>query len=103
MLEVDLLFTLQLIIYRNTCSDLRAVAPHLLKCSDILDVVVVLALSVGIHSFITEIYIAPLQGYYSEALPTLARLKRRVLTMVASGKRIIKACEKSPSKILEAL
>jgi len=21
------------------------------------------------HSFITEIYIAPLQGYYSEALP----------------------------------
>ena len=29
-----------------------------------------------IHSFITEIYIAPLQGYYSEALPTLARLKR---------------------------
>ena len=35
-----------------------------------------------IHSFITfitEIYIAPLQGYYSEALPTLARLKRRVL------------------------
>jgi len=33
-----------------------------------------------IHSlFITEIYIAPVQGYYSEALPTLARLKRRVL------------------------
>src|SRR6218665_1971971 len=32
-----------------------------------------------IHSFITEIYIAPLQGYYSEALPALARLKRRVL------------------------
>ena len=32
-----------------------------------------------IHSFIMEIYIAPLQGYYSEALPTLARLKRRVL------------------------
>ena len=30
-----------------------------------------------IHSFITEIYIALLQGYYSEALPTLARLKRR--------------------------
>ena len=25
-----------------------------------------------IHSFITEIYIAPLKGYYSEALPTLA-------------------------------
>ena len=23
-----------------------------------------------IHSFITEIYIAPLQGYYSEVLPT---------------------------------
>src|SRR6218665_540284 len=34
-----------------------------------------------IHSFITEIYIAPLQGYYSEALPTLARLKRRVLRL----------------------
>src|SRR6218665_3483918 len=32
-----------------------------------------------IHSFITKIYIAPLQGYYSEVLPTLARLKRRVL------------------------
>ena len=29
------------------------------------------------HSFITEIYIAPLQGYYSEALATLARLKRK--------------------------
>ena len=36
---------------------------------------------VYIHSFITEIYIAPLQGYYSEALPTLARLKRRVLRL----------------------
>src|SRR6218665_2092000 len=35
--------------------------------------------SIPIHSFITEIYIAPLQGYYSEALPTLAPLKRRVL------------------------
>jgi len=34
-----------------------------------------------IHSFITEIYIAPIQGYYSEALPTLARLKRRVLRL----------------------
>jgi len=34
-----------------------------------------------IHSFITEIYIAPLQGYYSEALPTPARLKRRVLRL----------------------
>ena len=33
------------------------------------------------HSFITEIYIAPLQGYYSEAPPTLARLKRRVLRL----------------------
>jgi len=32
-----------------------------------------------IHSFIMEICIAPLQGYYSEALPTLAWLKRRVL------------------------
>jgi len=28
-----------------------------------------------IHSFITKIYIEPLQGYYSEALPILARLK----------------------------
>ena len=34
-----------------------------------------------IHSFITEIYIAPLQGYYSEAFTTLARLKRRVLRL----------------------
>src|SRR6218665_1234720 len=34
-----------------------------------------------IHSFITAIYIALLQGYYSEALPTLARLKRRVLRL----------------------
>src|SRR6218665_658273 len=34
-----------------------------------------------IHSFIMEIYIAPLQDYYSEALPTLARLKRRVLRL----------------------
>src|SRR6218665_4160929 len=34
-----------------------------------------------IHSFITEIYIAPLQGYYSEVLPTLARLKRRVFRL----------------------
>src|SRR6218665_618210 len=40
------------------------------------------ALAQFIHSlFITEIYIAPLQGYYSEALPTLARLKRRVLRL----------------------
>ena len=30
-----------------------------------------------IHSSITEIYIAPLQGYYSEALPTIARLKNK--------------------------
>ena len=34
-----------------------------------------------IHSFITWIYIAPLQGYYSEALPTLARLKGTVLRL----------------------
>ena len=34
-----------------------------------------------IHSFITEMYIAPLQGYYSEALPTVARLRRRVLRL----------------------
>jgi len=32
-----------------------------------------------IHSFVTWIYIAPLQGYYSEALPTLAWLKTAVL------------------------
>src|SRR6218665_1667918 len=38
-----------------------------------------------IHSFITDIYIAPLQGYYSEALPTLARLKRRVLRINSFG------------------
>jgi len=30
------------------------------------------------HSFIADIYIAPLEGYYSEALPTIARLKRTV-------------------------
>src|SRR6218665_3012779 len=41
----------------------------------------VFRLSSFIHSFITEIYIEPLQGYYSEALPTLARLKRRVLRL----------------------
>src|SRR6218665_4027741 len=35
----------------------------------------------NIHSFITENYIAPLQGYYSEARLTLARLKRRVLRL----------------------
>jgi len=33
------------------------------------------------YSLITEIYIAPLQGYYSEALLTLARLKRIVLRL----------------------
>jgi len=32
-----------------------------------------------IHSFITEIYIVSFQGYYSEALPILAHLKKRVL------------------------
>src|SRR6218665_2463693 len=31
-----------------------------------------------IHSFITWIYTAPLQGYYSEALPIIAWLKRTV-------------------------
>ena len=36
---------------------------------------------VFIHSHITEIYIAPLQSYYSEALPTIARLKRRVFRL----------------------
>ena len=30
-----------------------------------------------IYLFITQIYIAPFQGYYSEALPTLAQLKRK--------------------------
>src|SRR6218665_2398803 len=33
-----------------------------------------------IHSFILNIYIAPLQDNYSEALPTPARLKRAVLS-----------------------
>ena len=33
------------------------------------------------NSFITEFCIAPLQGYYSEALPTLARLKRTVSSL----------------------
>jgi len=32
-----------------------------------------------IHSFISNIYIAPLQESYSKALPTPARLKRAVL------------------------
>jgi len=32
-----------------------------------------------IHSFILNIYIAPLQENYSEVLPTPARLKRAVL------------------------
>jgi len=45
-----------------------------------------LALPVGIalhhqlHSFILNIYIAPLQEDYSETLPTPARLKRAVLS-----------------------
>ena len=30
-----------------------------------------------IHSFITEIYIAPLQGYYSEAIPTPCTAKEK--------------------------
>ena len=34
-----------------------------------------------INSFITGIYIAPPQGYYSEALATLARLKRTVFML----------------------
>ena len=38
-------------------------------------------MSLTVYSFIMEIYTAPLQGYYSEALPTLARLKRRVLRL----------------------
>src|SRR6218665_3218693 len=46
------------------------------------------------HSFITEIYIAPLQGYYSEALPTLARLKRRVLTFETR----VECVRKNPGK-----
>src|SRR6218665_4149116 len=38
-----------------------------------------LIVSKPIHcSFITKIYIAPLQGYYSEALPILAKLKRTI-------------------------
>ena len=35
----------------------------------------------AIHSFITQIYIAPLQGYNSEALPILARLRRTVFRL----------------------
>jgi len=34
-----------------------------------------------IRSFITEIYIAPLQGYYSEALQISAQLKRTVFRL----------------------
>ena len=34
-----------------------------------------------IHTFIMEIYIAPLQGYCSEAFPTLAQLKRIVFML----------------------
>src|SRR6218665_2525280 len=44
-------------------------------------IIIILLLLLFIHSFITEIYIAPLQGHYSEALPTLARLKRSVLRL----------------------
>src|SRR6218665_555316 len=43
------------------------------------------------YSFITEIYIAPLQGYYSEALPTLAWLKR-------SFEAIVKCVRKNPGE-----
>src|SRR6218665_1534589 len=38
-------------------------------------------LDVIIHSFIMEIYIAPLQGYYLEVLPTLAWLQRTVFML----------------------
>jgi len=31
-----------------------------------------------IHSFITEIYIVPLQGYYSETLPTLGQIRGNI-------------------------
>src|SRR5688572_26371024 len=34
----------------------------------------------GIHSFISDIYIAPLQDFYSEALPTTARTLNRSFT-----------------------
>ena len=37
-----------------------------------------------IHLFITWIYKAPLQGYYSQALPTLARLNRTVLSLIVT-------------------
>jgi len=43
------------------------------------------------HSFITEIYIAPVKGYYSEALPTLARLKRAVFRPEQNVSTVIKA------------
>ena len=41
-----------------------------------------------VHSFLTWIYIAPLQGCYQEALPTLARLKRAVLRLETGGRRV---------------
>jgi len=34
-----------------------------------------------IHSFIMEIYIAPLQGYYKESLPIPAQLKGKILRL----------------------
>jgi len=37
-----------------------------------------------IHSFITDIYIAPLQDHYSEVLPTTPRPKRTVLSSVTT-------------------
>src|SRR6218665_4008089 len=43
---------------------------------------IIYRLSPFIHSFITEIYIAPLQGYYSEALPTLTAKKKSFETRV---------------------
>src|SRR6218665_1505251 len=42
------------------------------------DVVCINMIYVSIYPLITEIYIAPLQSYYSEALVTLSQLKRTV-------------------------
>src|SRR6218665_2842811 len=61
--------SLKLVAYRPTTS-------VLFWASEVVNFHLV-SKSLVIHSFITEPYIAPLQGYYSETLPTLARLKEK--------------------------
>ena len=58
-------------------------------------------IKIFIHSFILNIYIAPLQENYSEALPTPARLKRAVLRKNAGDKALwkIRSWEGSPFQI----